>query len=98
MASQGFHPLQQVGTYLKYNMTLKYQMENSHGAKVYYVDPIGRSAVRIDDHEIEVCQEVTVSVQGDRYVDPYATMYMVVEDPVNYNQWGIKIDKNKGKE
>ena len=27
MASQGSHPLQQVGTSLKYNMTLEYQME-----------------------------------------------------------------------
>ena len=54
MASHGFHPLQQVGTSLKYNMTLEYQMENSHGAKIY-VDSLGRSAVRIDDHEIEFC-------------------------------------------
>ena len=97
MASQGSHPLQQVGTSLKYNMTLEYQMENSHGAKVY-VDPIGRSAIKIDDHEIEFRQEVPVSVQGDRYIDPYATMYLVVDNPMNYNQWGIKIDKNKGKE
>ena len=97
MASQGSHPSQQVGTSLKYNMTLEYQMENSHGAKIY-VDPLGRSAVRIDDHEIEFCQEVPVSVQGDRYIDPYATMYLVVEDYMNYNQWGIKIDKNKRKE
>ena len=97
MASQGSHPSQQVGTSLKHNMTLEYQMENSHGAKIY-VDPLGRSAVRIDDHEIEFCQEVPVSVQGDRYIDPYATMYLVVEDYMNYNQWGIKIDKNKRKE
>ena len=25
-------------------------------------------------------------------------MYLVVEDPMNCNQWGIKIDKNKEKE
>ena len=97
MTYQGSHPLQQVGTYLKYNMTLEYQMENSHGAKVYE-DPIGRVAVRIDDHEIEFRQEVPISVQGDRYIDPYAIMYLVVDNPMNYNQWGIKIDKNKGKE
>ena len=97
MASQGSHHLQQVGTSLKYNMTSEYQIENSHGAKIY-VDPLGRSAVRIDDHEIEFRQEVPVSVQGDRYIDPYATMYLVVEDPMNYNQWGVKVDKNKGKE
>ena len=54
MASQGSQPLQQVGTSLKYNMTLEYQMENSHGAKIY-VDPLGRFAIRIDDHEIEFC-------------------------------------------
>ena len=97
MASQGSHPSQQVGTSLKYNMTLEYQMENSHGAKIY-VDPIGRSAVKIDDHDIEFCQEVPVSVQGDRYMDPYATMYLVVDDPLDYNQWGVRVDKNKGKE
>ena len=78
-------------------MALEYQMENSHWAKIY-VDPLGRFAIRIDDHDIEFCQEVPVSVQGDRYKDPYATMYFVVDKPLNYNQWGIKIDKNKGKE
>ena len=72
-------------------------MENSHGAKIY-VDPIGRSVIKIDDHDIEFCQEVPVSVQGDGYIDPYATMYLVVDEPLNYNKWGIKIDKNKGKE
>ena len=46
MASQGSHPLQQVGTSLKYNMTLEYQMENSYGAKVYV------------DFLREVCSEV----------------------------------------
>ena len=81
---------------MKYNMTLEYQMEKSHGAKIY-VDPLERSAVRIDDHEIEFCQEVPVSVQGDRYIDPYATMYLVVEDPMSYNHWGVKIDKKKEK-
>ena len=25
-------------------------------------------------------------------------MYLVVDEPFNYNPWGIKIDKNKGKE
>ena len=42
MASQGSHPSQQVGTSLKYNMTLEYQMENLYGAKIY-VNPIGQS-------------------------------------------------------
>ena len=65
-------------------MKLEYQMKNSHGAKIY-VDPLGRSAIRIDDHEIEFCQEVPMSVQGDRYIDPYAIMYLVVEDLMNYN-------------
>ena len=97
MASQGSHPSQQVGTSLKYNMTLEYQMENSHGAKIY-VDPIGRSTVKIDDHDIEFCQEVPVSVQGDRYMDPYATMYLVVNDPLDFNQLGMRVDKSKGKE
>ena len=97
MTSQGSHPSQQVGTSLKYNMTLKYQIKNSHGAKIY-VNPIGRTAIRIDDHDIEFCKEVPVSVQGDRYIDPYATMYLVIDKPLNYNQWGVKIDKKKGKE
>ena len=71
-------------------------MESSLGAKIY-VDPLGRFAIRIDDHEIEFCQEVPVSIQGDRYMDPYATMSLIVEDPQVYNQWGIKDNKNKGK-
>ena len=78
-------------------MTLKYQMKKSYGAKIY-VDPIGRFAIRIDNHDIEFCQEIPVSVQGDRFIDPYATiMYLAVYDPLSYNQWGIKIDRNKGK-
>ena len=97
MASQGSHPSQQVGTSLKYNMTLEYQMENSYGAKIY-VDPIGRSAIRIDDHEIEFRQEIPISVQGDRYMDPYATMHLIVDEPLKYNQWVIKMDPIKGKE
>ena len=71
-------------------------MENSYGAKIY-VDPIGRSAVRIDDHDIEFCQEIPVSVQGDQYMDPYATMYLVVVEPLKYNQWGIEMTKPRGK-
>ena len=82
MASQGSHPSQQMGTSLKYNMTLEYQMENSYGAKIY-VDPIGKSAIKIDNHDIEFCQEVPISVQGDRCIDPYATMYLVVEEPLS---------------
>ena len=97
MASQGSHPSQQVGTSLKYNMTLEYQMENSYGAKIY-VDPIGRFAVKIDDHEIEFRQEIPVSVQGVQYMDPYATMYLVVDVPLKYNQCGIKINPTKVKE
>ena len=31
-------------------------------------------------------------------MDPYATMYLVVDEPLKYNQWGIKMDQNKGKE
>ena len=70
-------------------MILKCQMENSHGAKIY-VDLIGKFAFKIDDHDIELCQEIPVSVQGDKYINPYATMYLVVDKPFNYNQWGKK--------
>ena len=31
-------------------------------------------------------------------MDPYATMYLVVDEPLKYNHWGIKMDQNKGKE
>ena len=37
-------------------------------------------------------------MQGDRYIDPYATMYLVVEETLTYNQWGIKVDKTWGKQ
>ena len=30
-------------------------------------------------------------------MDPYATMYLIVKDPQAYNHWGIKENKNKGK-
>ena len=53
-------------------MTLEYQMENSYGAKIY-VDLIGISTIKIDDHDIEFCQEVPNTKQRDRYIDPYAT-------------------------
>ena len=93
MASQGSHPSQQVGTSQKYNMTLEYKMKNSYGARPHR----------------EICSQdwwpwhrvlprVSISVQEDRYIDPYATMYLVVEEPLSYNQWGIKIEKTRGKQ
>ena len=84
MASQSSHPSLNVGTAIKYNITLEYNMENSLRAK-FYVDPFGRFAVRIDNHKIEFRHEVFISIQGDRYMDPYATMYLIVEDPQAYN-------------
>ena len=61
------------------------------GVKVY-VDPLGRKAVRVNDHEIEFRMEVPVSVQGDGrlYMDLYATMYVVTDDPMSTNKWGLK--------
>ena len=79
MASQGSRS-QNAGTSMKYNMTIEYHMDNIHDAKIY-VDPIGRHAVRIDDHVIEFIKEVPVSVQGDFYMDPHGTRYLVVDDP-----------------
>ena len=81
---------------IKYNMTLEYHMENSLRAKIF-VDPLGRFAVRIDDHKIEFKLEVPISIQGDKYMDPYATTYLIVEDPQPYNHWVIKDNKHKGK-
>ena len=54
MASQGSHQSLNVEIAIKYNMTLKYYIENVHGAKIY-VDPLGQFVVRIDDHKIEFC-------------------------------------------
>ena len=51
--------------------------------------------MRIEDHEIEFHQEILVSIQGDRYMDPYVAMYLIVDDPQGVNSWGIK--ENKGK-
>ena len=64
MASKKSNQTKNIGTTIKYNMTLEYYMDNPLGAKVY-VDPLGRTAVRVDDHEIEFQMEVPVSVQGD---------------------------------
>ena len=65
------------------------------------MDPLGRNAVRVDDHEIEFCMEVLVSVQGDerQYMDLYATMYVVIDNPMSPNKWGLKESMdNQGKQ
>ena len=100
MAFENSNQIGNIGTTIKYNMTLEYYMDNPLGAKVY-VDPLGRKAVRVDDHEIEFQMKVPVSVQGDgrQYMDPYATMYVVTDNPMSTNKWGLKesID-NQGKQ
>ena len=62
MASQGSHPYLNIGFAIKYNVTLDYHMENSLRANIY-VDPLGRFAIRIDDHMIDSRQEMLVSIQ-----------------------------------
>ena len=84
MVLQGSHQPLNVGIAIKYNMTFEYHMENSLGSNIY-VDPLGRFAIKFDDHKIEFRQEVPVSIQGDRYMDPYATMYLIVKDSQSYN-------------
>ena len=74
VASQGSHKFVNVDTTIKYNTTLEYHLEKSLRAKIY-VDPLGRFAVRIDNQKVEFRQEVPVSLQEDRYMNPYATMY-----------------------
>ena len=96
MASQGSHQSLSVGMAIKYNMTQEYSMENSLGVR-NYVYPLGRFIVRIDDHKNELRQEVSMSIQGDGYMNLYATMYLIVEDPQRYNHWEITDDKNKEK-
>ena len=49
MASRNSSQIGNIGTTIKYNMTLEYYMDNPLGAKVY-VDPLGRKAMRVDDH------------------------------------------------
>ena len=89
MALEGTNHLINLGTTIKYNMTLEYHMENPLGAKVY-VDPLGRYAIKVDDYGIEFQREIRASFQGDRYMDPYATMYILIDDLVSTNKWGIK--------
>ena len=62
--------------------------KNSPRAKVY-VDPLGRYAIRVDDHEIEFQQKIPMSFQGDRYMDPYVMMVIKI-DPISFNKWGMK--------
>ena len=50
MALEGTQITRNIGTTIKYNMTLELNMENSLGA---YIDPLGRYVISIDDHEIE---------------------------------------------
>ena len=53
MAFENSNQIGNIGTTIKYNnMNLEYYMDNPLGAKVY-VDPLGRKAVRVNDHEIE---------------------------------------------
>ena len=92
MAFENSNHIGNVGTTIKYNMNLEYYMDNNSLKAKIYVDPLGRKAVRVDDNEIEFCMEVPVSVQGDgsQYMDPYATMYVVTDDPMSTNKWGLK--------
>ena len=46
---------------LKYNVTIKYFIDNDLGAKIY-IDPLGRFAARIEDRVIEFVQEVLINV------------------------------------
>ena len=84
MASQGSHQSLNVGIAIEYNMMLEYHIENALKAKIY-VDPLGQFAMRIDDHEKKFFQETPVSIQGDMYMNPYATMYLIVDDPQGAN-------------
>ena len=51
--------------------------------------------VRIDDHEIEFCQELPISIQANKYMNLYTTMYLIVDDQQGVDCWSIK--ENKGK-
>ena len=82
---------------LKYNMTIECFANNALGAKIY-IDPLGRFAKRIEDHVINFVQEMPFNVQGDRYMDPYGTMYILTENPHNMDKWGIIRLDDKGKQ
>ena len=54
--------------------------------------------MRIEDHVIDFVQDVPVNVQRDRYMDPYGTMYILMENPHHMDKWGIIRIKDKGKQ
>ena len=82
---------------LKYNVTIEYFIDNALGAKIY-IDPLGRFAVRIEDHVIEFVQEVPINFQGERYINPYGTMYKLTENSHHMDKWGIIRLNGKGKQ
>ena len=82
---------------LKYNMTIEYFADNALGPK-NNIDPLGRFAVRIEDHVVEFVQEVPINVQGDRYMDCYGTMYILTKNPHHMDKWGITRLNEKGKQ
>ena len=96
MASKGSHQRLYVGTTLKYNMTLENHMDNSLGAKIY-VDPLGRFALRVNDHDIELYQEILVSLLIDSYMDLYQTIYLIIDELQRVNQWDWRGKGNMGK-
>ena len=39
-----------------------------------------------------------MNVQGDRYINPYGTMYMLTKYPHHMDKWGIMRLNDKGKQ
>ena len=54
--------------------------------------------VRIEDYLIEFVQEAAINVQGDRYMDPYGTIYILTKNPHHMDKWRIIKLNDKGKQ
>ena len=75
---------------LEFNIRLKFQRENIHGAKIYK-DFIGRYVVKIEDQASDFDPAPCVNYQGDRFMGMDASVYFLVENPESVDSLGYAI-------
>ena len=79
-------------TDVEFNIKIIFYVENYHGAKIYK-DPMNRYAVKVKDHPFAMKIAPLVSYQGDRYIGKKGILYLVVEEPLEVDQFGVPVTK-----
>ena len=87
------HKTKEVGTSIRFSMFLEFVKQNQWGAKIY-IDPHDNYVVRIDDQNEDYRPKSLGNYQGDRYFDNEGTLYLMVQDIENVDQWGQIIKTN----